>query len=120
MREAITTVSLSLLVEPLEKCFRIMERVKKEPKKTGTSHSIKPDHIPKVVVMPFPPLNLSSGVNMCPTTGAIHTRTNATGERSYVLVNMNTGIAPFKKSNTKDGIPNATPPALKLLVGPGL
>jgi len=27
---------------------------------------------------------------------------------------------PFKKSNTKDGIPNATPPALKLLVGPGL
>jgi len=112
-------VALSL-IRPVRKCFKTTDMVKKEPKKTGTSHNVKPDQIPKVVVMPFPPLNLSRGVNMCPSTGAMHTRTNVTGERSYVLVNMNTGIAPFKKSNAKEGIPNAAPPALKLLVGPGL
>lgn len=90
------------------------------PINVGTSQRVRALHIPNVVVMPFPPLNLKNGVNIWPKTGATEMHTNWARERLKLLILRETGIAPFKKSKMREGIPIIGPPALKLFAGPGL
>jgi len=119
MMAEIITIILSVILT--FKIFLESRNIKKRlPIKVGTSQREIALQIPKVVVIPLPPLNFKNGVNICPKTGAIDINTKDMEERLKELIIKETGTAPFRKSKMRDGIPITRPPALKLFAAPGL